>query len=922
MFYQQILNIIKNKSYNEIIKDRFLIRHFLHNQTDDSLFSEVKEHLVPVIVLDKENEKNGWDWNNKRKLIEYLEKHWKQHTDETIQILSQINEKWRTANIKRRIAMAIDTLEVPKDPMVLFELAKKLLEETDPMVREFTERSLCKFVDTFSIEQNKELVNLMFFKKIEEKDIVQRTPSMSLQFQARDLANSSFREGARFLWLLLQNQRFSLDILPEFMRIYDSVIAQDLPEQDESRKIKYHFTWWLNDDDGLSHDRREYESDPKKRLSLELRNALNKIEKEDKPLFEKICNEIIEKAIYIWYFEILVRVLEDKQEHHPEVIKNMIMNPDVLMEVDTQKIRRHKFIHDYLSIHTGDIDEYIQKVNSIDISNNKKLEEYNKAWVFFAIPETNRLKEINKYIEVFEAEARKEHNLKERKMKVDEESDVQIHTSWEKQFQVDKERFTTQRDVESLVSKLVEYGNKWVLPMNDTDVYLQYGEYFRTHKDQLQLFYEKLSTEQSGLLSTRLPFYLVDWQIKTYQEEFVWNKDGFYEKIIELYELFENNSVAKLNIAKAIETNEYLRAKDTKDIEGRNPELFGKIIDLIKKICKDTDPEEDKDDSFSLMLNSVRGVGTILVSILAYYYPTNETLLQQIRDLSKNSLVWIQAAVIENLVYLIVNNYPFCQKIIEQFENVRVPIIDQSLIRYMFRLGNEKLQARLDLLDKISEDSDHDVREQLGKLIGQAYTHKVQMDDVIDKLISWKLWDVDTVNNFAFEIENEIPHILSFPDRRKMIDPVLLCYNKLLTNYVPEDPEHRWRIANRLSFLFYDEKLPEQEFDIFDTHKVFDTLIEHGEMTGQSNLNKYLLRCLKKNIDFGDRIESLLKKQTTKHEIILSDEYHGKSVADIVEYLLSQGKRSATVDEVFDEGLKYGSKYFYDIFDKYYKDKE
>lgn len=54
----------------------------------------------------------------------------------------------------------------------------------------------------------------------------------------------------------------------------------------------------------------------------------------------------------------------------------------------------------------------------------------------------------------------------------------------------------------------------------------------------------------------------------------------------------------------------------------------------------------------------------------------------------------------------------------------------------MFRLGNEKLQARLDLLEKISEDSDNDVREQLGKLIGQAYTHKVQMDDVIDKLIS------------------------------------------------------------------------------------------------------------------------------------------------------------------------------------------
>lgn len=136
------------------------------------------------------------------------------------------------------------------------------------------------------------------------------------------------------------------------------------------------------------------------------------------------------------------------------------MNPDVLMEVDTQKIRRHKFIHDYLSIHISDIDEYIQKVNSIDIPNNKKLEEYNKARAFFTIPEANRSEQVNTYIDDFEAEIRKEHNLPEWKMKVNEEPDIQITTSWEKQFQVDKERFTTQRDVEGLVGKLVEYGSK------------------------------------------------------------------------------------------------------------------------------------------------------------------------------------------------------------------------------------------------------------------------------------------------------------------------------------------------------------------------------------------------------------------------------------------------------------------------------
>ena len=47
MFYQKLNNIKLLSSY-EIIVDPFLIRHFLHNQQDDSLFDEIQRNLLAV----------------------------------------------------------------------------------------------------------------------------------------------------------------------------------------------------------------------------------------------------------------------------------------------------------------------------------------------------------------------------------------------------------------------------------------------------------------------------------------------------------------------------------------------------------------------------------------------------------------------------------------------------------------------------------------------------------------------------------------------------------------------------------------------------------------------------------------------------------------------------------------------------------
>lgn len=919
MFYKLLKEVSESKSYDEIIKDHFLIRHFLHNQKDDSLFFEIKEYIVPVVIEDEEWKTQGIDSSNKRKLIEYFGKVTSQYTDNVIDVLIEMTQKARTANLKRRIGMAIEQLKKPLSIEKLFNLAKLLLKETDSMVRDFTIRSLQNFVNDFDINQNQELIKMMFLNKVDESDIVQWNMSMQMRFQGRDLVNSSFRESAKYLWLVLQSTNFTLEIIPLFMEIYNHYLSEDLPKQVIKNRIKYHFTRRL-DNEWFGHDTREYESDPKKRLALELRDWLKEL-MQNPDIFNEVVNYIIDTATYIGYYEILIRVLDGKEEEYPAIVRKIIMDPDVLMEVDTQKKTWHEFIRNYLINHEVDKTEYMEKVASIDISDNKDLEVYNKARAYFALPEP-REKEAQDYIEEFKKQIIKEHNLTTREMKVSEEPDIQVKTYREDDEKIDTKRFDEERSVDDLVQKITEHHKKDPMFFNWSQIFNKYSDYFQVYEEQLKDFYTKISAEHKEILKEYFASTLSQGQIKMYKEKFKDDKDWFYEKVIDLYGLFENNVAAKIDIARVLWENEYLRAKDTESIQERNPQLYKKIVNLIVKMCTDDDPKEEKRDGLSLMLNSVRGIGTILVCVLAYYYPTNEELLQQIRELSVDSLMGVKAAVVENLVYLISKNYPFCEEVITQLETIRNPIIDNALVRYMFRLGNEKLTEKLSLLEDIANDEDKDVRDQLGVLIGQAYTHKVKMDDIVNKLISWNLWDVNTVHSFANQIENEIPHILLIPDRKDMIESVLSCYNKLLIDYKPEDQENRLRIANRLSYLFYDEKLPVKEFTTFDEHKVFDTLIEHGEMSGQSNLNKYLLKCVKDNIELTDRIIALLKLQIAKQQIILMDDYHGKSVADIIEYVLSKGKESKMIHEIFDEGLKYGLKYFYDIFDKYYKDKE
>ena len=97
-FFKKIQDIIINNNVDYTIKtygmDFPLLRHFLHNQKDDSLFIDIKDKLVELIIKKQEDE------SIKFKLLTYFED-WciQNHSDEIVNILEKILQN--TQNIVR-----------------------------------------------------------------------------------------------------------------------------------------------------------------------------------------------------------------------------------------------------------------------------------------------------------------------------------------------------------------------------------------------------------------------------------------------------------------------------------------------------------------------------------------------------------------------------------------------------------------------------------------------------------------------------------------------------------------------------------------------------------------------------------------------------------------------------------------------------
>jgi len=181
MFHEKIKDIIINNNVDYTIKtygmDITLLRHFLHNQKDDSLFIDIKDKLVESIIKKEDDE------SIKFKLLTYFEECCIQnHSDEIINILKEILQNTQNIVLQRRIGIFIEKLEPKDNIVILSEVLCQLIKNTDQITREFTTRSATKFVDKYTEEQVANLINAMFFTDGSEEDVVQSSVSLSLKF--------------------------------------------------------------------------------------------------------------------------------------------------------------------------------------------------------------------------------------------------------------------------------------------------------------------------------------------------------------------------------------------------------------------------------------------------------------------------------------------------------------------------------------------------------------------------------------------------------------------------------------------------------------------------------------------------------------------------------------------------------------------
>ena len=908
-----------------IWNNSLLIRHFLHAQKNDSSFLEIKKNIVPVVI--KWNELEEKEWNNLVKLIRYFEVCWDTHSDEIIKILLWLYGTSKTPGLRRLIAISLEKMKSIKGFDNLFKLAQLISKDKDAMIRDFGIRGLKEYAADFSSDQNKQLIQNMFCKEVEDKDVINKSATMSLKFQAKDLKDASFRSSALYLDALLQNPKFTEEFLPTFMAIYDKAISKDLCNAKWDWKIKNHSTWWMKDRD-FNRNSREYESDPKKRLSMGLLHDLQKLERTDPVIFKKSCDYIIENATCIWYFEILRRVL--KIGEHDDIIKSIVINKETIIALDLHYDRRwEKIFQAYLSKYPESIGDFIAKVKSIDFGNDDtSIEEYTTRWAYFTIPEEQRPVEIQKYINDYETKTTKEENeWRPRKMDFTKWDNFEVkNLYWEEEIKkLELEWFNTERSTEELINKITEYKDTHKMFGYDHKIHKAYTDYFKKYPNQLKDFYDEVKINHLWIITdNRFTGYLSQWQIENYVVQYKENsnKDKFYENLLEFYKIFEDDRQAKLNIAKEFDKNEFIRTEKTWKLYDKNPELFKKIKALFLKFATDPDPETEEENSY-LWLNSVRWVAVRLLSVMAHYYPEDKDFYNALDILSDDSLTGIQTEVIENLVYLITKDYDFCKKIIAKFEDNEREEINISMIRYLFRLWNIKLKTKEDLLRKIATRNQEKVQSDLWNIVGQAFAHMVDFEDLINDMISGEIWTADMVESFALDIEREIPKILVAKERKPALERMLSVYKKLLKEYKTEEKDNIKNIKDNLAFLFYDDQLSTDHFDIFDKNNLFETLITYWVVSGQDHLNKYLLRCVQAEDNHLNRVGQLLKKQIENYQwTMLSEDYLCTELVKILKYNLEtrwEKWKIADYNYIFDEWLKYWGKGFYEIFDQWYK---
>jgi hypothetical protein len=872
-----------NKAIVIITADSTLSWHFLKNLKDPAWFSQIVNNIIKAIVEDES------DSATKYQLLSFFEKCASSHSDEMMTLLLQLERNTQSYHILSNLVRTVGLLKPKSKEAItsLWQIFDELVEHQHPWVRREIPKALLSFID---LDEDRvfDLFKRIFEYSPPPQDVTQGSPTLALTFQGRDNENWVFEEAIQSFSELLSNPKYAEKAHALGIEVEKNALSEDgkLHDSEEGIILDYSSIWLSNK--SFDSERLEYNHDRKERVILEIEKSLSNLVIENQELVTSLLDKLLTEKYEVFHLTV-IKVLTRHLDKFTKLGRVLIFDPKLWKIYNIRNYFLQTLTTTYFKTASDkEIRSFVKIIGQQKLQDDKKT-LYLKQSMLVSIPDAHRTQAIIEKLDAI-SESLKVNPKIAKPFAV---------TTWSGiRPDIKVEELKTKSEDELLQVMIDSTNGKRAASYDIAPVFAQLI-------DQKPAILPGLLISMKGKnIAADFAGEMVDTYCKKLPEEVT--------KVADLIPLLNDDDTwARIELARYF--NEICRKKE---ILGYMKDVRETIRDSLITLTKDKNPESDgtitsnnprPDDAITRGINSVRGIATEALVAYSHYFSDDKVASDRLIELADDPTKAVKATLIHYLRYLIGKNFPLCEEIVGKFKNRRDPEIDFALIHFFSQLDCEKFLKYQDFIKLLFNNTDDQINEDLGELIGYRFINGCNVQVLLDEIIGNRKGTKHTIRSLAFVLESQMGNLIGHPS-----DIKVASYLKKLLG-----PQNEIEVAERAAFVFHRTETRPEHFDFMDKNGLTTELILNKfNLPAQSHLVDYLQSCVEKNISV-ERCVELLNQQVKTADAILSDHLIVKKIAEIVAKLIKTDLPSKTHNlllEVFNAGLEKGWDEFYEIY--------
>lgn len=880
---RQFSNDEEKKALYFIRDDNTLIWHFLKNLKDPIWFPKIKDNIIKTLSEDTS------DSASKYQLLGFLEKCINKYSNEIIPVVLTLEKNTQNYHILSSLVKTVGVLK-PKSPealVLLWQIFDDLVEHQHPWVRREIPKALLSFID---IDEDKvfELLNRLFNYSPPPQDVTQGSPTLALTFQGSDNENWVFEETIQVLSSVLTNPKYAEKAHKLAREVEKKALTDDEKLHDSEQGVILDYSSiWLSDK-SFSTSRLEYNHDRKERVALEIEKSLSELISKDHKLALNILKIMLEEKYEVFYITV-INILIKHIEKLTELGKSLVFDPKLWNIYNIRNYFLQTLATTYFKIAKDtDVASFVAIVDQQKLKKHKKT-LYLKQSMLVSIPEGCRTKSINNKLDAISGALKLKPKI----------AKPFVVTTWSGiRPDIKVEELKTKNEDELIQIMVDSSTGKRAASYDTAPVFAQLVD---KNPEILPGLLKKMKGKN---IASDFAGEMVEAYHKKLPSEII--------KIADLIPLLDDNDTwARIELARYF--NDICRKTETQSYTN---EIKKKIRNSLMALTKDKNPESDgtitsnnprPDDAITRGINSVRGIATEALIAYFHYFPDDQAASDRLSELADDHTKSVKATLIYYLRYLIGKNFTLCEEIIEKFKNRRDPEIDFALIHFFAQLDCEKFLQHQDFVKLLFNNTNEQISEDLGELIGYRYVNGCDVQALLDEIVGNRKGTKRTLRSLAFVFESQMGNLIGHPS-----DVMVASYLKKLLN-----PKNDFEVVERAAFVFQRDETKPEHFEFMDNNGLTTELVLNKfNLPAQSHLVDYLQKCVDINVSVERCIE-ILHQQVTTAEAILSDHLIAKKIADIVAKLIKTklpDKTKNFLQDIFNAGLERGWDEFYAIY--------